>query len=74
MSVSFPEGFFAPKNWEGVIIRVSKTEDGGLASFFWNTDSRAWESFKGLDKVMKSPEATPAELRAVGLDPKDFPA
>jgi hypothetical protein len=57
----------APRSWEGVILRVVRTPDGGGALEMWNPRARAWEPSNLGDKFLASPIATNEDLKAAGL-------
>jgi hypothetical protein len=62
---------FGLKSWEGSILRLSKTADGGAEAQVWSIKSHSWKPFDRADIVAWSSPATDAELRAVGLKAED---
>jgi hypothetical protein len=72
MEESISVDLFAPRNWEGAILRLHKTADGGAEAVIWSTKVRAWEPFDRADIVVQAPIASDADLRAAGVTAADL--
>lgn len=56
---------FKPRSWDGAIVRLEKTPEGGARSVVWRDGS--WVAGPEVGKVMSLPFASPAELAAAGV-------
>lgn len=63
---------FRPKNWEGAIVRLSKTPDGGAEAVVWSAKDRRWNPFDRCDIVMAAPDASDMDLRIAGVKAADL--
>ncbi len=61
-----------PRSWEGDILRLRRTPDGGGEFLRWCPRNKQWSPFDRGDKFLQCPVATLEELLLAGLTTEDL--